>query len=67
MRLGRRIRRLIKALGRPEDVVVPVISFGDHDEKAKAKIAEVEAKGWQVHLIRVMRADRESPSALIGE
>lgn len=67
MRLGRRLRRIEKNIGKPSDVVVPIICHGAADEREKARIAAVEAKGWRVHLVRIVRADRGTCSASVGE
>ena len=53
MGMTSRVRRMEKLLGRPEDVVVPVVWGRGDKEKALARIEEARLNGWTVHLIVV--------------
>ena len=64
--MRRRVGRLERAVGRPSDIVLPIVTFDPEEEETRRKIAEAEERGWRVHLIVVRVADRQ-PRTTYGE
>ncbi len=56
MRVRNRVENLERRVGSAEDVVMPVVWRGPHDERAYARFEEAQRRGFRVKLIVISEA-----------